>query len=385
MVRELVEQEKPLAYILGTQPFHPLPVDLLVGPPTLIPRPETEHWVNLLLERLILKHSPRHHRKSRAPFRILDIGTGSGCIALGLTYGLAARTRDRASEVVVQTVAVDQSTAALSLARENAERCGLTVESSNGGGDSSSSDQCAARGSRIAFRQADLFSPAFTSSVLSALRASSSSSPHSTSAKSSSRPDDRHSPISPPLFDLVVSNPPYIPLHEYEALEPSVREWEDRRALVGEAAATVQGSDGSSSAAFDDGLIFYRRIVNLLETLLRPPSATSASEGSGASTAGQGEDEGEDGGERERLAPIPEDNYHPPCVAFEVGQGQARAVEQMLLDWRPSWDLPSSSASSASAEDADAGRRGAWRLETELVVDPWGVERAVFASWVQKQ
>ncbi|GAA6044017.1 hypothetical protein JCM8097_004302 [Rhodosporidiobolus ruineniae] len=304
MVDEMVEQDKPLAYILGTQPFHPLPIELLVRPPTLIPRPETEHWVSLLSQRLLASSSlssttPEAEAK---PFRLLDIGTGTGAIGLGLTYALSKARRGRQ---VVHGVAVDRSSPAVELASENAQRCGLLRAPS------SPSCPLSATASSLSILQADLFSPSFASTALSALPSFPSYIPSPPSSD----------PPNPPRFDLVVSNPPYIPLHEYLTLHRSVREWEDRGALVGE----LDGGSGTEEVdpawlKEDDGLIFYRRIVALLPSLLSPSTSTG-------SEAGQ------------------------PQVAFEVGHGQARAVERLLCE--KGW-------------------------ETEVLVDPWGVERAVF-------
>ncbi|KAI5476062.1 hypothetical protein MNV49_000434 [Pseudohyphozyma bogoriensis] len=114
-------------------------------------------------------------------------------------------------------------------------------------------------------------------------------------------------------FDLVVSNPPYITEEEYKTLPPSVKDWEDRGALVGP-------RDTSVVDASDDGLIFYRRIAALLPTLLDP--ATSSSSAS-------------------REAPV---------VALEVGKGQAGSVVGML---------------------EEKGLKG------EVMDDPWGVGRCV--------
>ncbi|GAA5853110.1 hypothetical protein JCM8547_000204 [Rhodosporidiobolus lusitaniae] len=293
MVEELVELDKPLAYILGTQPFHPLPIELLVRPPSLIPRPETEHWVSLLTGRFLASNAFSRSASTR-PFRILDIGTGTGCIALGLTYGLS-----QAGRRAVQTLAVDRSDSALSLVRENAERCSLLPFSSS-----------SASSSFVSLLQADVFSPAFPSAALSALN---HSSPHP------------HSPGPRQPFDLVVSNPPYIPLSDYAQLERSVRDWEDRGALVGEvpSSSSSLAADAFPTAGADDGLVFYRRITSILDQLLSP-SAFSTSAVGGESA---------------------------PMVAFEVGKGQARVVEQLLVE------------------------KG---LRAEVVADPWGVERAVF-------
>lgn len=96
----LVEEQMPLAYLIGTVPF--LNLTLHVRAPILIPRPETEHWVAALIERL----APFHH----TPLRILDLCTGTGCIALALAQAFPHATID----------AVDINPDALALAQENA-------------------------------------------------------------------------------------------------------------------------------------------------------------------------------------------------------------------------------------------------------------------------
>ncbi len=96
---------EPLAYLTGEKEFYGLP--LRVTADTLIPRPETELMVDTLLQ-LQQKHPMR---------RILDLGTGSGAIALALAAKLPA----------CQITATDSSPAALTVARENARRLGLKV------------------------------------------------------------------------------------------------------------------------------------------------------------------------------------------------------------------------------------------------------------------
>lgn len=191
-------------------------------PPTLIPRPETEHWLAHLGSLFL----PAASSTSRPKLSILDIGTGTGCIALALAHSLQPHYTLRA-------LGVDQSADAVQLAQENVERCDLAQE--------------------VHILQADLFADTFAARAKADGRAG---------------------------FDLVVSNPPYITREAYLSLPPSVREWEDRRALVGERAG-----------APDDGLVFYERILELLPDLLE---AESKSVG--------------------------------PVLALEVGQGQAREV-----------------------------------------------------------
>ena len=95
---------EPVAYITGRREFYGL--DFRVTPAVLIPRPETELLVDVVLERLPLA----------AGADMLDLGTGSGCVAVTV-----ARQRPRA-----RVVAVDMSRAALALAQENAGAHGAT-------------------------------------------------------------------------------------------------------------------------------------------------------------------------------------------------------------------------------------------------------------------
>jgi len=138
----------PLAYVLGTQPFRGL--DLRVGPAVLVPRPETEEVVEAALG--VLDAMP-------APRAALDLGTGSGCIALALA-------QERPG---LGVTAVEASPAALAVARENARAAGL--------------------GARVTFLEGDLYGPL---------------------------PEGAR-------FDLIVSNPPYLTPKEWDAAPPEVR------------------------------------------------------------------------------------------------------------------------------------------------------------------
>jgi release factor glutamine methyltransferase len=111
-VDHLVERRaagEPLAYLVGTRAFHGLV--LRVDPRVLVPRPETEGLVDWGLECLAA-------RDPGAPARVVDLGTGSGAVALAI--------RNARPDVAV--TAVDASAAALACARENAARLGLVVE-----------------------------------------------------------------------------------------------------------------------------------------------------------------------------------------------------------------------------------------------------------------
>ena len=151
------ELREPLAYVLGEWGFRRL--TLKVDARVLVPRPETEIVVERSLARIDGIAEPR----------VLDVGTGSGAIALAIA--------DEAPRARV--TAIDASQDALEVARENASRTGLSVE----------------------LVHHDLF---------------------------------HGLPEGP--WDLVVSNPPYVREDEIEMLEPEVRDWEPRAALVGEGA-----------------------------------------------------------------------------------------------------------------------------------------------------
>lgn len=102
----------PAQYITGHQEFWGL--DLIVTPAVLIPRPETEHVVEAVLELARSRLRGERERPSD-PVRIVDVGTGSGCIALALAKELPE----------AEIHATDISPAALEIARANAARLGL--------------------------------------------------------------------------------------------------------------------------------------------------------------------------------------------------------------------------------------------------------------------
>ncbi len=99
---------EPLAYLVGEQEFHGL--TLHVSPDVLVPRPDTEVLVDWALEVLAQRNWPQP--------RVLDLGTGSGAIALALRHRWPS----------AQVVAIDASPAALAVAQANGQRLNLAVE-----------------------------------------------------------------------------------------------------------------------------------------------------------------------------------------------------------------------------------------------------------------
>jgi len=170
---------EPLQYVLGHWPFREL--DLLVDERALIPRPETE-WVTDValaeLDRLLA---------SGAPPRVLDLGTGTGAIALSI----ATERGDHHVEVI----ATDRDPAVLELARLNQDR--LTERPGV---------------ARVRFRAGWWFDALEDADV--------------------------------GTFSLIVSNPPYVDAHEWEFLDPVVRDHEPYGALVAGA-----GSDATPGFA----------------------------------------------------------------------------------------------------------------------------------------
>lgn len=105
---------EPVAYLVGQREFYGR--DFVVTPAVLIPRPETELLVDVVLAKVsVTAGNPLFGAGGTA--RILDLGTGSGCIAITLALELP----------MVQVTAVDASPEALSVARDNAARLGAAV------------------------------------------------------------------------------------------------------------------------------------------------------------------------------------------------------------------------------------------------------------------
>lgn len=113
-LRELIRRRlarEPVAYIAGRRGFHALGLELAVDRRVLIPRPETEHLVDWLIEELPPAPAPR-------PLHVLDVGTGSGAIALALKHARGD----------LEVMACDVSADALAVARGNAEALGLQLD-----------------------------------------------------------------------------------------------------------------------------------------------------------------------------------------------------------------------------------------------------------------
>ena len=205
---ELVRQRArriPLQHLLGRAPF--LDLDLVVTPAVLIPRPETEGLALRASERL--KRLPDPTTDGRAPC-VLDFATGSGCLALYLA----------SQHSTAEVHALDISAAALAVAQHNANRLRLQ--------------------NRVTFHLSDGFA----------------------ALEKLSLPDR-------PRFELLVTNPPYIPSAEISQLEPEVRDHDPRLAL-----------DGGG-----DGLVFYRRLAREAPPWLEPNGWLLAEFGDGQTTA----------------------------------------------------------------------------------------------------
>ena len=166
MVRRRIRRE-PVAYILGRKGFRD--IELAVDPRVLIPRPESELLVEIAGE--------------LEPHTVLDVGTGSGAIALTVARELPE----------CEIIATDTSDSALELARENAERLGLA--------------------GRVTFERGTV-------------------------------PPGRR-------FDLILANLPYVREEEIASLQPEIRDYEPRQAVVAgteglEAIAVVAAAAGAA-------------------------------------------------------------------------------------------------------------------------------------------
>ena len=188
---------EPTQHLTGKQEFWGLEFE--VTPDVLIPRPETEHVIEVALDRLALHElrANRPQKSSGAGLQIADIGTGSGCIAISLAKELPA----------ANFVATDISPAALIVAMRNAQRHAVAE--------------------RIHFIECNLLAfPVGAQHVT----------PQPGKMIDSALPVFHESRITSHksrLFDLIASNPPYIGRREASSLPCEVRDHEPHAALFG--------------------------------------------------------------------------------------------------------------------------------------------------------
>jgi len=206
-IEERVKNKKPLQYILGSVPFCGL--EILVEPPILIPRPETEEWCNWLIKQLI-------HIENTA--NILDLCSGSGCIALSLAKAFPKS----------KVLGTDINSKAVELCNKNKKH--NKIENAT-------------------FTESDLY---------------------------------KNLKFYENSFDLIVSNPPYIPEEEFKSLSPEVLEWEDQKALT----------SGST------GLEIIEEIIKYAKTYLKKESIFN--------------------------------KYKLPRLVLEFGKGQDKSVKNLL-------------------------------------------------------
>lgn len=201
-----LESGVPFAYAVGTVGFRTL--DLLIDSRALIPRPETEGLVDLVLGRC-------------STGLVADIGTGSGCIALALAV----------EGDFEKIVAIERSAAAAALARENVERVAPRTP--------------------VEIREGNLLTPL----VDKGERA---------------------------VYRVIVANPPYLTESEFAELDPSVREFEPREALV----SGASGLDATRGIFAGAGALLERGGLLALEIDERRSDAVRAlGQGSGWNVA----------------------------------------------------------------------------------------------------
>jgi len=158
-----LQRHEPIQYILGEADFYGL--IFKVSPDVLIPRPETEELVNAVIKEV---QGSRFKVQSDVSLKILDIGTGSGCISVTLKKNLPQ----------VQVTSIDISEKALSIAKENALRNETTID----------------------FMQLDFLN------------------------------EDAWRQLG--KYDIIVTNPPYITEAEFNALDKMVKDFEPQTALI---------------------------------------------------------------------------------------------------------------------------------------------------------
>ncbi len=201
------QQREPLQYILGRQEFRGL--DFIVTPDVLIPRPETELVVEAAVEIV---------QRSGMASLIIDLCTGSGCIAVSLA-------NESASEVIF---AVDTSGRALSVARGNAGKLGHS--------------------GRIRFFQGDLFDPLKELNIRE-------------------------------QADIITANPPYVKTGDMPGLQKEVRDYEPEMALIaGPEGTEIQKRIIASAPDFmkKNGSLIMEMGMGQAESLVKMTEATGA-------------------------------------------------------------------------------------------------------------
>lgn len=187
---------EPTQYLTGKQEFWGLEFE--VTPDVLIPRPETEHVIEVALDRLAVREirCGRKQTLTGEGLDIIDVGTGSGCIAVALAKELPA----------ARFFATDISAAALAVARRNAARHAVSE--------------------RLQFVECNLLVCATASDAAASVGEAQHAAPP---------PGDPPAADAkfPSPFDLIVSNPPYIGRTEKDSLMREVREHEPEIALYG--------------------------------------------------------------------------------------------------------------------------------------------------------
>lgn len=228
---------EPLAYILGKKEFFSL--DFKVNKHTLIPRPETEQLVEIMLEEShVITHKDQSNKNQAhrnqdiksltPPLYILDLGCGTGCISLSFLK----------NHPHAEAFLCDISAQTIEVAKENTSKHNLQEKTT--------------------FLLADFTTENFYYLLQEKLA---------------------QKEIVPPLFDIIVSNPPYIPYIEYEKLHTSVKDFEPHIALVSSDVNIVHTSDtfnnlkdtSQNLACIQDNALFHiASVIRIAEKFLKP-------------------------------------------------------------------------------------------------------------------
>src|SRR5713226_1185660 len=187
---------EPTQHLTGKQEFWGLEFE--VTPDVLIPRPETEHVIEVALDRLAVRElrAGRKQTLTGEGLRIADVGTGSGCIAIALAKELPGAT----------IYATDISSAALAIAKRNAKRHSVSE--------------------RIHFLECSLLDKVSTVGARYIVPPQ----PKGSNPELSESPVKSHQSL---LLDVIASNPPYIARREAATLMREVRDHEPGLALYG--------------------------------------------------------------------------------------------------------------------------------------------------------